>query len=142
MIAAHSYATRTLLNVYLADGRRMRFGELVMSELPDRVVDAPAPELRLLVLDALATLPPKARAVVVPRYCEDMSVEQVAGILGCSRPTPPARPSGSAEHRPASRSPERQDRLRRQPLGSVVPLDTAANVPDSHRGPEKRRRPS
>jgi DNA-directed RNA polymerase specialized sigma24 family protein len=36
------------------------------------------------VLDALATLPPGARAVVVLRYWSDLSVEQVAAVLGCS----------------------------------------------------------
>src|SRR5258708_25949865 len=33
---------------------------------------------------SLAALPPKARAVVVLRYWEDLSVEQVAFLLGCS----------------------------------------------------------
>jgi DNA-directed RNA polymerase specialized sigma24 family protein len=47
---------------------------------------APAgtPELRMVILDALATLPPRARVVVVMRYWADMSVEQVADLLGCS----------------------------------------------------------
>ena len=40
--------------------------------------------MRLLVLNALATLPPKARAVVVLRYWSDLSVEQVATMLDCS----------------------------------------------------------
>jgi len=38
----------------------------------------------MAVLDALATLPPRARAVVVLRYWADMSVEQVADALSCS----------------------------------------------------------
>ena len=57
---------------------------MLLARLPDRAVPAPAPELRLVVLDALAALPPKARAVVVLRYWEDLSVEQVADLLGCS----------------------------------------------------------
>jgi RNA polymerase sigma-70 factor (sigma-E family) len=81
--AAYPYATRTLVNTYLAS-RRKRAVELLLSRLPDRVVEPPAPELRLVLLDALATLPPKARAVVVLRYWEDLSVEQVANLLGCS----------------------------------------------------------
>ena len=36
------------------------------------------------MLDALATLPPKARVVVVMRYWADLSVDQVADLLGCS----------------------------------------------------------
>jgi RNA polymerase sigma-70 factor (sigma-E family) len=82
--AVHAYATRSLVNTYLASRRRKRAAELLLSRLPDRAVEPYAPELRLVVLDALATLPPKARAVVVLRYWEDLSVEQVADLLGCS----------------------------------------------------------
>jgi RNA polymerase sigma-70 factor (sigma-E family) len=82
--AAHSYALRTLTNLYLADRRKKRAGELVTAELPEHVVEWAAPELRMVVLAALATLPPSARAVVVLRYWADMSVEQVAQLLGCS----------------------------------------------------------
>ena len=82
--ATHAYATRTLINTYLAGRRRKRAAELLLGLLPDRAVEARALELRLVVLDALATLPPKARAVVVLRYWEDLSVEQVAELLGCS----------------------------------------------------------
>jgi RNA polymerase sigma-70 factor (sigma-E family) len=82
--AAHSYALRTLTNLYLADRRKKRAGELVTAELPEHVVEWAAPELRMVVLAALATLPPSARAVVVLRYWADMSVEQVADLMGCS----------------------------------------------------------
>ena len=44
----------------------------------------PAPETRIVVLNALASLPPKSRAVVVLRYWADLSVDQVAAVLGCS----------------------------------------------------------
>jgi DNA-directed RNA polymerase specialized sigma24 family protein len=37
-----------------------------------------------MALDALATLPPRTRAVVVLRYWSDLSVDQVADVLGCS----------------------------------------------------------
>jgi RNA polymerase sigma-70 factor (sigma-E family) len=82
--AVTAYALRTLLNAYLADGRKRRPGEVLTAELPEHAADLPAPELRLAVLDALATLPPRARAVVVLRYWADMSVEQTAAALGCS----------------------------------------------------------
>jgi len=52
--------------------------------VPERAVAAPAVEARLMVLAALAMLPPKARAVVVLRYWADMSVDLVAAVLGCS----------------------------------------------------------
>lgn len=38
----------------------------------------------MVVLDALATLPPRCRAVVVLRYWADLSVDQAAAVLGCS----------------------------------------------------------
>lgn len=82
--AVHAYATRTLLNTYLAHKRLKHTGELLTGWFPDRAVQAPAPEERIMLLDALATLPPRGRAVVVLRYWEDLSVEQVADMLGCS----------------------------------------------------------
>jgi RNA polymerase sigma factor (sigma-70 family) len=36
---------------------------------------------------ALATLPPRQRAVVVLRYYEDLSEADIADVLGCSRGT-------------------------------------------------------
>ena len=85
--SAYAYATRTLVNTYLADRRTKRAGELLTARLPERPVEQQAPELRIMVLDALAALPPRARAVVVLRYWADMSVEQVAAMLDCSEGT-------------------------------------------------------
>jgi RNA polymerase sigma-70 factor (sigma-E family) len=82
--AVHSYTTRTLINTYLADKRLKRTGELLTGWLPERPVQAPGPETRVMLLDALATLPPRTRAVVVLRYWADLSVEQVADVMGCS----------------------------------------------------------
>jgi RNA polymerase sigma-70 factor (sigma-E family) len=81
--AAPAYAMRTLLNTFLA-GRRRRSGEVLTAEPPDLAADLPAPDLRLAVLEALATLPPSSRAVVVLRYWADMSVQETARVLGCS----------------------------------------------------------
>jgi RNA polymerase sigma-70 factor (sigma-E family) len=85
--AVHAYATRTLMNTYLGDKRRKSSREVITSQLPEPAVEPPAPELRMVVLDALATLPPKSRAIVVMRYWADMSVEEVAQLLGCSTGT-------------------------------------------------------
>ena len=82
--AEHSYANRILVNIYL-DGKRLkRSGEILTDRFPDIATEPQALETRLVVLAALATLPPRARAVVVLRYWEDLSVEQVADVLGCS----------------------------------------------------------
>jgi RNA polymerase sigma-70 factor (sigma-E family) len=82
--AANAYAMRTLVNTYLADRRTRRAGERPYGVLPDHPAELPDPELRIVVLGALATLPPSARAIVVLRYWDDMSVDQVAAVLGCS----------------------------------------------------------
>jgi RNA polymerase sigma-70 factor (sigma-E family) len=82
--AEHSYANRTLVNTYLADKRLKRNQEILTSNVPEREIQLPSPETRIVVLNALATLPPKGRAVVVLRYWADLSVDQVADMLGCS----------------------------------------------------------
>jgi RNA polymerase sigma factor (sigma-70 family) len=82
--AVHAYTHRTLVNVYLSHRRLKRTGELLTGWFPDRPAQDAAPETRLLLLDALATLPPRSRAVVVLRYWVDLSVEQVADVMGCS----------------------------------------------------------
>jgi RNA polymerase sigma factor (sigma-70 family) len=45
---------------------------------PDAIVD------RLPVMALLNELPPRRRAVLVLRYCCDLSIEQTARTLGCS----------------------------------------------------------
>jgi RNA polymerase sigma-70 factor (sigma-E family) len=82
--AVHAYATRTLVNTYLAHKRLKRNGEVLSGWLPEPLAEAPALETRMVLLDALATLPPRCRAVVVLRYWSDLSVDQAAAVLGCS----------------------------------------------------------
>jgi RNA polymerase sigma-70 factor (sigma-E family) len=82
--AVYAYASRTLVNAYLADRRRRRGREVLTGWLPETAAEPVACEERMVVLDALGTLPPKARVVVVMRYWADLSVEQVADLLGCS----------------------------------------------------------
>ena len=48
--AAHAYATRTLVNTYLADKRRKRVGEVLTGKLPERLAEPPSPEARVVVL--------------------------------------------------------------------------------------------
>ena len=82
--AVHAYANRTLVNAYLAHRRLKRTGELLTASFPERAAQDPAPETRMMLLEALATLPPRSRAVVVLRYWADLSVEQVADVMACS----------------------------------------------------------
>ena len=82
--AVDAYAYRTLVNTYLADRRGKRARELLGGWLPERPAAPQTPELRIVMLDALATLPPRARVVVVMRYWADLSVDQTAELLSCS----------------------------------------------------------
>ncbi|MDR7281046.1 SigE family RNA polymerase sigma factor [Catenuloplanes atrovinosus] len=78
-----AYSRKVLMNVVF-DHRRRR-SELVVAELPDRGVDSGGtPELHIVLLRALATLPVRDQAIVVLRHWEDRSVDQVAEILGVS----------------------------------------------------------
>ena len=83
----YAYAQRTMVRTFLDDRRRLR-RQHDLHRLVDGVASyEPDPGTRLTVLGALATLPPRMRAVVVLRYWEDLSVEQAAAALGCSAGT-------------------------------------------------------
>jgi DNA-directed RNA polymerase specialized sigma24 family protein len=57
--AVYAYANRILVNTYL-DGKRLkRSGEILTDRFPDSAEPPPALETRLVMLAALATLPPR-----------------------------------------------------------------------------------
>jgi RNA polymerase sigma-70 factor (sigma-E family) len=87
------YVRRALVNTNRSRYRRRRVVQFLLPVLPDT---RPAHENGTGVgsigehdalAAALSQLPQRQRAVVVLRYCEDMSVEEVADILGCSAGT-------------------------------------------------------
>lgn len=80
------YAHRTLLNEFLRTKRR-RDTERELLMLDDGAAPEHDPARELTVLDALAALPERMRAVVVLRYWEDLSVERTADLLGTSTGT-------------------------------------------------------
>ncbi|MFG2905063.1 SigE family RNA polymerase sigma factor [Kitasatospora sp. NPDC048286] len=84
-----AYVHRALVNNNLNRHRRRRVRQLLVPVLPDRASTAGGGghrdvEERSVLLQALAELPQRQRAVVVLRYWEDMSERQVADVLGCS----------------------------------------------------------
>jgi RNA polymerase sigma-70 factor (sigma-E family) len=81
---AHAYAHRTLVNAYLGQHRTRRAGEIPVEKVPEPTGPFGTADLRVVLIQALAALPPRARAVVVLRYWEDLSIDQVAAILRCS----------------------------------------------------------
>jgi len=93
--AAPGYARTTLVNTAASWFRKKGW----RNERPTEVLPEPAHASghgagheadygdRRTVIDALGTLPPRQRAVVVLRYYEDLSVAQVAHALGITEGT-------------------------------------------------------
>lgn len=81
------YAQTVLTRTFLAHQRRRSSTERATATIPDHAAsyggqgDLP---LRLTLLQALAGLPAKDRAVIVLRYWEDRSVEETADAVNAS----------------------------------------------------------
>ena len=80
------YAQTVLTRTFLAHQRRRSSTERATAVLPDVPVPSGGADvtMRLTVVEALAHLAPKDRAVVVLRYWEDRSIEETAGAMNVS----------------------------------------------------------
>ncbi|WP_137988598.1 SigE family RNA polymerase sigma factor [Streptomyces vilmorinianum] len=83
------YVRRALINNNLSRLRRKRVVHLLTPVLPDSVRHAyaghaEAVEQRTALLEALADLTARQRAVMVLRYWEDLSEQEIASVLNCS----------------------------------------------------------
>lgn len=79
------YVRQILIRTFLDERRRGWWRrERVGVQDVERAVSPDSPENRLVVLQALAAVAPRQRAVLVLRYWEDLSVEETAALLGCS----------------------------------------------------------
>ena len=83
-----AYARKAVVSAAIDQGRRRSSREVLgITGLADRVpqVEDPAAAVvdRLVLMDALAALPPRQRACVVLRFYEDLGVDTVAELLGC-----------------------------------------------------------
>ena len=79
-----AYANTVLVHTYLSHRRLRRVGERPSARLPEVARPNEDMALRLALLDGLALLSPKDRAVLVLRYWEDWSVEETADALHLS----------------------------------------------------------
>lgn len=78
------YAQTVLTRTFLAHQRRRSSKERATDVLPERAGADRDASLRLTLLQALARLPAKDRAVVVLRYWEDRSIEETADAMNAS----------------------------------------------------------
>jgi RNA polymerase sigma-70 factor (sigma-E family) len=89
MESPDAYVRRMLVNGAISASKRAWRRERATGELPelpqsgheDGYVD------RASLWPVVQTLPPRQRAVVVLRYYEDLSEDEIARVLGCSRGT-------------------------------------------------------
>jgi len=80
-----AYARKVVVRTFLAENRRLwRRREQLTQTLPEPPVADGDADQRLLVEAALASVPPRQRAVLVLRYWNDLSVEDTAEVLECS----------------------------------------------------------
>lgn len=86
-----AYVRRMLLRCWLDERRRPWRREHPTALPPDRPADdrygPDGVTDRITLLQHLAELPPRRRAVLVLRYFDDLSIEQTAEALGCSTGT-------------------------------------------------------
>jgi RNA polymerase sigma-70 factor (sigma-E family) len=86
---AEAYARKVMYNTQVSIWRRRRFTEVSVGEIPEpvsgRTADhADASALRITLRNALRTLGPKQRAVVVLRYFDGHTEKEAAEVLGVS----------------------------------------------------------
>ncbi|WP_433018305.1 SigE family RNA polymerase sigma factor [Kribbella sp. CA-294648] len=77
-----AYAQTVLARTFISQRRRRSWGEQPVASMPERAERPGDPALRISLQNALAELSPLDRAVLVLRFFEDRSVEQVALDLG------------------------------------------------------------
>lgn len=85
--AAEAYVRTTMARLHISTWRRLRRERLVAA-VPERTADtAPAFEERNGLWELLETLPRRQRAVLVLRYYESLTDEEIAATLGITRST-------------------------------------------------------
>jgi RNA polymerase sigma-70 factor (sigma-E family) len=96
----HAYARRTVVNVAIDAARRgakLPAAGTEVPDVPDRRDAVRLSDTRAVVMDALRELPARARACVVLRYFDDLSVDETARILGVTTGTVKSQTSRGLE---------------------------------------------
>jgi RNA polymerase sigma-70 factor (sigma-E family) len=112
--SAPAYARTILVNTATSWFRRRGWrNEQPREAIPDRAYDDD-PSVRPTLMQALAELPPRQRAVVVLRFYDDLSVAETARALGCAEGTVKSQTSDALT------------RLRTLLGDGIVPIDSGA----------------
>ncbi|MCO1579729.1 SigE family RNA polymerase sigma factor [Crossiella sp. SN42] len=85
--AIEPYARQVLVRTAIDESRRFWRREKSTAEPPDLPTAQTGAEVAVDVRRALAALPKRQRAVVVLRFWEDLPVQEVARLLGCTEGT-------------------------------------------------------
>lgn len=113
--AAPGHARTVLVNTAMSWFRKKSWrAERPTERLPELGTETDL-STRPAVLDALAALPPRQRAVIVLRYYEDLTVVATATALGCSEGTVKSQTSDALA------------KLRVSLGDAVIPLTTGAS---------------
>lgn len=80
-----AYVRTILVRQFVSGRRRRRVAELPLLPSADRSAPTTDPALRLSLLEALGTLAPIDRAVLVLRYFHDLPVAETADLVGLSQ---------------------------------------------------------
>jgi RNA polymerase sigma-70 factor (sigma-E family) len=83
---AEAYTRRIIVTTAISWRRRRSFGERPTGELPEGIAPDQAERVtgRAELWHELRLLPPRQRAAVVLRFCDDLSEAQTAELMGCS----------------------------------------------------------
>jgi RNA polymerase sigma-70 factor (sigma-E family) len=87
---AHAYARKAVVSVVIDAKRRRSSSEVPVASVLDRTDGDDGPTRnadRDLLGRCLAQVPPRQRACLVLRHYDDLSVSEVAAVLGCSEGT-------------------------------------------------------
>lgn len=82
-----AYARTVVVRSFLGERRRWSSRVRLTAEPPDGPTGVVDHASRVAVRTALASVPPRQQATLVLRFYCDLSVEQVADALGCSKGT-------------------------------------------------------
>ena len=110
-----AYVRRVMVNENISRWRRRRWREQSADVLPEPLASGPDHVELIAVRDALATLAPRQRAVLVLRYYEGLSEREIADHLGIATGTVKSQArDGLARLRAAL--PDEHDRPTRAPV--------------------------